>query len=73
MRVDNGIALIMINITQGKELQQATLSCPCLADDIDVARAIAPQHTKLVIDPPKVGQTKGRDLLVISRMTSEDR
>ena len=73
MRVNNGIALIMINITQGKELQQATLPRPRLADDIDVARAIAPQHTKLVIDPPKVGQTKGRDLLVVSYMTSEDR
>ena len=73
MRVNNGIALIMINITQGKELQQATLPRSCLADDIDVARAIAPQHAKLVIDPPKVGQAKGRDLLVVSCMTSEDR
>ena len=63
----------MINIAQGKELQQATLPRSRLADDIDVARAIAPQHTKLVVDPTKVGQTKGRDLLVVSRMTSEDR
>ena len=38
-----------------------------------MARAIAPQHTKLVIDPTKVGQAKGRDLLVVSCMASEDR
>ena len=72
MRVNNGITLIMINITQSKELQQATLPRSCLADDIDVARAIAPQHTKLVVDPTKVSQAKGRDVLVVRCMTSED-
>ena len=45
MGVDNAIPLVVKDVRKGEELEEATLPCSGLADDVDVAGAVATEKT----------------------------
>ena len=54
VRVDDTIALVVENIRECEKFEHTGLTSASLTDDIDVAGAVAAEHTKLVIDAAEV-------------------
>ena len=72
MGVDNTVALVVINVGQSEEFEEAAFASAGLTDDIDVAGAVAAGEAELVIDAAKVRETEGGDIFVVGRATGED-
>ena len=62
--VNNTITLVVENIGESKEFKKARFSGACLADDIDVARAVATKQTELVVYAAEICHAKGGDVFV---------
>ncbi len=70
--VDDAIALIVKNVRESKELKETRFASTSLANDINVAGAVATKKSKLVIDAAEVGEAKGGNIFVGGGVTSDE-
>ena len=70
--VDDAVALVVENIREGEKFEQATFAGTGLADDIDVAGAIATEQAELVVDAAEVGEAEGGDVLVVGGVAGDE-
>ena len=70
VRVDDTVALVVVNIAQCKESKEAGLTRTSLTNDINVTATVAAIHAELVFNATEISKTKGRDVLVIALIAS---
>lgn len=71
--INDGVALIVKDVTQRKQLERTGLPCSSLSDDVDVAATVIAKHAELVIDTAEIGQAKSRNILIDRHITSDNR
>ena len=73
MRVDDTIALIVENVREGEKFEEAGFAGAGLADDIDVAGAVATKEAELVVDAAEIGEAEGGDVFVVGGVAGQKR
>ncbi len=71
--IDDAVTLIIENVAKSKKFEHARFTSAGLSDNVDVARTVTAQHTKLVINTAEISQTKGRDILIVSGIAGNER
>lgn len=72
VRVDDTITLIIKDVAEGKKLQHTGFAGAGLADNVDVAGAVATIHAELVIDAAEISQAEGGNVLVVGGVASDE-
>ena len=54
MGVDNAVALVVIDVAECEQREKAGFTGAGLTDDVDMTRAVAAIHTKLMFDAAEI-------------------